>query len=177
MQVTIVGRHVTVTPPIKSYIQERVARLERYDHKIEEAHVSVRVDKYRHCVEITLIGKHLRLSGQGLTNDIYTSVDTCVDRLEKQMSRRHDRVKEHALRSTRALPVLSSEEAEGAATPRVVRARRFSIKPYSVEEARLELEMMRESSFLVFRNQETGKVNVMYRMKDGNYGLIEETQR
>ena len=175
MRISIVGRQVSVTPAIKSHIEAKLKKLERYDSKIDQAHVSVHVDKYRHTVEVTLTGKDIRLIGKGLTNDIYSSVDTCVVRLEKQLERRHDRVKEHSLRSSRKVPRVSEPNETAAPAAKIVRTSGLFVRPLSVEEARLELELIRGSPFLTFRNQETGKVNVIYRMKDGHYGLIEET--
>ena len=176
MQISIVGRHLKVTEPIKRYIDERLIKLEKYDRKIVEARAIVTVEKYRHLAEITVLSKNFSVVGKGQSNDIYTSVAAAIDKIEKQLKKHHERVKEH--QATKGIPpALTIPEIEEIKSkkPKVIKRRTFAAKPMSLDEAKAELEVLNNVDFLVFRNANTEKVNVLYKQEDGNFGLIEET--
>ena len=177
MQISIVGRHLKMTEPIKKYIDKRLIRLEKYDRKIVEARAIVSVEKFRHIVEITVLTKHFSVIGKGQSNDVYTSVDEALDRVEKQLKKHQERIKEHLGKRTMPMRVAVGVQVMEEETPKkskVVRRKSFAAKPMSVEEAKAEIEVSKEKNFLVFRNSGTDKVNVLYRQADGNLGLIEE---
>jgi putative sigma-54 modulation protein len=176
MQISIVGRHFRVTEPIKKYINEKIKKLAKFDPRIIGARVILSVEKYRHIVDITLLSKHINLKGKGQTNDIYTSVDSALNRLEKQLQKHRERIKEHRKEIPKELTdeFSSAYVAPPAKHPKVIKSKGFISKPMSVEEAKMELEILKDAGFLVYRNQNNEKVNVLYRRKDGNFGLIEE---
>lgn len=98
MEIDISGRHFKVTEPLKEYIREKVAKLDKYSLKIESVHVVLEVQKFHHLAEITLHGKNLRLTAKGESVDMYASFDQCLDVVQLQLSRQHDRRKDHKAR-------------------------------------------------------------------------------
>ena len=96
MQITITGRNIDVTPALRDYIDEKLARLDKkYLLKIVEAHAIFSVEKYRQAVEIIIVGKHMRLAGKEETGDLYTSIDNALSKIEKQLQKFKDKLKGH----------------------------------------------------------------------------------
>ena len=152
MQISIVGRHFRVTEPIKKYIDNRIVKLAKYDPWIIGARVTLSVEKYRHIVDVTLLSKHVNLKGKGQTNDVYASVDAALARLEKQVQKHRERVKEHRKQMPKEIPsdFSSTFVSPPAKHPKVLKSKGFVRKPMSVEEARMELEILKDTGFLVF---------------------------
>ena len=94
MEIDISGRHFRVTAPLKDYIEKKVNRFDKYSLKIESVHVVLEVQKFHHIAEITLLGKNLRTTCKKESADMYAAFDDCFGRLQLQLSRQHDRVKE-----------------------------------------------------------------------------------
>lgn len=182
MNVVITGRHFDVTNPIKAYATEKIQRLEKFFPKILEAHIILTVEKYRRIVEITLIGKHLTVTGKETTADMYASIDKALETIDKQLRKFSERMKEHKKKKAHevesdaisSVSLGSQALALGAAAnpgPKIVETRRLAEKPMSVEEAASELSIS-NGEFLVFRNSDDEKINVIYKRKDGDLGLI-----
>lgn len=176
MNVTVTGRHFDVTEGIKAHIGAKIAKLEKFYSKIIEVHVILAVEKFRHIVEITLVGKHIKLTATETTSDMYASIDKAIESLEKQLRKVHDKVKEHhrvpglAARSISAIRGYFKSEKK-VAEPSIVETRRVAEKPMSIGEAADELKLSNDE-FLVFRNSDDDKINIIYKRKDGNLGLI-----
>ena len=135
--------------------------------------MSLAVEKNRHIVEVTVPYEGRIVRAEETSGDMYASLDNVVSKLEKQVQRyrtRQDRRRKSGEVIADYAPV-APEEPE-TFTPRIVRTKKFAIRPMSEEEAMLQMEMLGHS-FFVFENAETGDVNVLYVRKDGNYGLIE----
>ena len=142
------------------------------------------MEKHRHIAEVNLHANGLRVNSQETSSDMYASVDAVLQKLERQVSKYKDRINRHQPRHARELrdyhhqfiEFEHPEEREdgGAVEPahRVVRREKLSMKPMSVAEAAMQLDMV-DDTFLVFSNVETSQVNVMYAREDGAYGLIE----
>jgi putative sigma-54 modulation protein len=94
MEVDISGRHFKITAPLKEYIEKKVLKLDKYSLKIESVHVVLEVQRFRHIAEITLLGKNLRTACKKAGADMYAAFDDCYGRLQLQLSRQHDRVKD-----------------------------------------------------------------------------------
>jgi len=182
MNVVITGRHFEVTEGIKSHINEKIVKLDKFYHKILEAHVILSVEKFRHIAEITVIGKHIKVTATETTSDMYASIDMAIDSLEKQLRKLHDRIKEHRVKGSsgrirdiavRSLSAIKEafRPAKESAAPEIVETKRVAEKPMSEGEAVDELKIS-NSEFIVFRNAGDDKINVIYKRKDGNFGLI-----
>ena len=182
MNVVVTGRHFDVTEGIKSHINDKIVKLDKFYHKILEAHVILSVEKFRHVAEITVIGKQIKITATETTSDMYASIDMAIASLEKQLRKLHDRVKEHrvrgsssrikdiAIRSISALKGVFRPEKESWG-PKIVETQRVAEKPMSVEEAVEELRIS-NGEFIVFRSAEENRINIIYKRKDGDFGLI-----
>lgn len=170
MKVQVRGRNINVTDALKDYVVKRVGKLDRYIDNFGDAQVTLTVEKDSHRIEVTIPINGMILRGEETTGDMYASTDLVVDKLEKQIEKYKGRLQKRVARPANDRPVASYiPDDEG---PRLVRTKRFAIKPMPVEEAILQMNLLGHS-FFVFSNAETEQVNVVYKRKDGNYGLIE----
>ena len=183
--VRVTGRHLHVTPAINDYVTRKIESLHLDYPKIIEAHVILEVEKYRHSAEVILVcSNHITIEAREETNDMYAAIDAVVDKVARQMRKyktrlmkkhrpRHDIVhhlEEHILEPE---PVDLDGEEDGVHHP-VVRTERHPVKPMFIDEAVLQLEMSNRQ-FLVFMNARSTRVNVLYRRKNGDFGLIDPT--
>lgn len=169
MQIYLTGRNLEVTDALRRYAEEKVGRLQKYLEKITSAHIVLSLQKYRQIAEVTLRVRDLTIRGEESTEDLYSSIDLVVEKLERQLHRYKGKILGHASRSGRSQPPMASLEGEKS---RVVKSKRFAIKPMSPDEAILQMDLLGHT-FYVFRNAQTDDVNVVYRRHEGNYGLIE----
>lgn len=178
MQITTTGRHFEVTDALRQHIETKISKMDRLLEGITEVHVVLSVEKHRHTAEITLLqanGNSLRSIEE--THDMYESVDTVIDKIEKQ-ARKHNKRKDTSRKARAAnkeserVDVEPEPDTTEPMTPKVIQTKRFAIKPMSVEEAAMQMGFVTDD-FLVFLNSETNQINVMFKRKDGNYGLIE----
>lgn len=181
MQITTTGRHFEITDALRQHIETKISKLDRLLEGITEVHVVLSVEKHRHAAEITLLqanGSSLRSIEE--THDMYESVDATIDKIEKQ-ARKHNKRKDTSRKARAANkeseridiePETEDTENAGPVSPKVIRTNRFAVKPMSVEEATMQMGLVTDD-FLVFLNSETNQINVMFKRKDGNYGLIE----
>ncbi len=177
MNVEITGRHLVVTPALRTYVLRRMRKFSKILGDDLSCHVIIDVEKTRHTAEILLRSKILTVTGKGETPDMYASILRAVEKLEKQALKHKGKIIETKRQRPSAGTV--SERMEGAATA-ARRPRRANNgieeeharkKPMAVEEAVLELGQSKYP-FVVFRNSDSGDVNVLYRKKDGSLGLI-----
>jgi putative sigma-54 modulation protein len=175
MRLDITGRHVAVTPALRQLITTRLSRLERVlNDAALSATVIVTREKYRHRTEISVHtrGDHL-LSGNGEANAWPLSIREATDAIEQQAKKLKGKwVARKRGAGGRREPAPPAEATE-AASPRVVRNRRYAVKPMSIDYAALHVDGSGSESFVVFRNSETDAISILYRRKDGNLGLIE----
>ncbi|MFC1807341.1 ribosome hibernation-promoting factor, HPF/YfiA family [Candidatus Omnitrophota bacterium] len=174
MQVTITARHLDVSDDIKAYVDEKLLKLGKYNSKTEEARVIFSAERFNYISEITLTGKHLRLVAVEKDEDLKASFDKSFSNAEKQLKKFRSRVKKHrALNFIESLKRISRRKPRvSSSLPTIVKSNAIADKPMSAEEAAMELELFKRE-FIVFRNAADERINVLYRQKDGNYGLIE----
>lgn len=174
------GQNLKITPGMKRHLEEHLPKFEKYAPRIVEAHVFLKKEKYNFRAEITLTAKNLRAVGTGEAKDnIFAAMDEAYERVEKQLKKFRAKTKSHhngsakaSVKIARALGMVEAESSLSEDHPKIVRSSAFAPKPMSVEEASLQLEISPET-FLVFMNQNTNAVNVIYKRKDENHGLIE----
>jgi putative sigma-54 modulation protein len=180
MRLDITGRHVEVTPSLRQLITGRLKTLQRVlNDAAVSALVIVTKEKYRHKVEMVIHarGDHT-LSGMGEGNSWPLAIRQASQKIEQQAKKLKgkwdDRRRKGAARRTpRGLnPAGAEPSAETAGAPRIVRARNYAVKPMSVEDAAMRLDDGPDT-FLVFRNADDDALSILYRRKDGNFGLIE----
>ncbi len=175
MRISISGKNIEVSEYLKDLIDKKVGKLERYFPKDTEIQVTMAVERNRHIVEVTIPYESIIIRGEEVTGDMYASIDNVLDKLEKQILKHRTKLEKNlkagAFKYDAPLYAESYEDAEEEG-PRIVRVKRFSIKPMNEEEAMLQMALLGHS-FYVFENAETGVINVLYARRDGNYGLIE----
>lgn len=172
MQLSVKARNLEITPALRAYAEEKLSRLTRYLENIMRLDVVLSVAKHRQIAEVTLRVRDLTIRAEEESDDLYSSIDLVVEKLERQILRYKERIMAHAgrggTRGTRGGVVAPVAEEE----TRVVKTKRFAVKPAGVDEAILQMNLLGHS-FYVFRNAMTEEVNVVYRRRDGHYGLIE----
>jgi putative sigma-54 modulation protein len=176
LHIEYTGRHTEVTPALKELAEKKLAKLAKVLHNITNVHVILAVDKHRHIAEVTIHSSHLDLAAVEESGDLQTSLSTVMEKVARQAQKHVGKLRERKRRGpSRAVAavwsgVVGSRDGDGGA--RVVRSRRFVAKPMTMDEAVLEVNST-EEGFLVFRDASTEKLNVLYKRKDGNLGLIE----
>lgn len=178
MQVIIKGKNLDITPAMRRYTEKKVSKLGKFfDDNLEIViEVAFDVQRSQEMVEITAHVNGLLLRAEGRTDDMYASVDAAVDKLERQVRKYKTRLQKRFHSGPKLSEVVAEEEAnqedDAGDFPKVVKTKRFAIKPMEVEEAVMQMELLGHD-FFVYRNADTNEVNVLYRRKDGNLGLIE----
>jgi putative sigma-54 modulation protein len=177
MQIVVTFRHVNPTSALKTHAEEKLEHVKKYLRRPVDAHVILSVSKERHVAEITLKADHVTMFAEETTHDLYSAIDLAVGKLVHQAQKLHEKRQRHKgaanARGANASAVTSSVLARGRrGAPNVIRSQRVPAKPMSIEEA---VEQLRASNdeFLVFTNATNQALAVLYRRKDGNYGLIE----
>ena len=178
MQINVTFRHVDPTPALRSHAEEKLERMvKKYLRRPVDAHVILSVSKERHAAEITLQADHVTMFAKEETTDLYAAIDLAVSKLEHQAQKLRAKRKEHKGPSG-ARSLANDDGAEPASEPsrpRVI-ARRVSAKPMALDEA-VETLARTGDEFLVFTNASSQQLAVLYRRKDGNFGLIEPEGR
>lgn len=178
MSIEFTGRKVEITPALRRFTEDKLRKLERLLDGIIEAHVILRVEKHRQNAEMIVHSRHATLSGSETTDDLYASIGKVIDKLERQAKKHKEKFswgKKKVRGTTTIRSGAAGEEpasAPAAAEGRVIRMRRYAVKPMSVDEAVLQVESAR-SAFIVFRDASSQRVTVLYKRNDGNFGLIE----
>ena len=177
MQIKLSFRNIEPSDPLKLYVEDKLARVKKYLEEPIEAHVVLRVEKFRHIAEVSIDASGFRLNGAEETDDMYSSIDLLVDSIETQAARKGK--EKVSRRRSGAGPKESvgllepaGQTTEDRQEPRVIRAEQVYAKPMHLDEAVVELNLS-NGEFMVFTNRSTNRVNVLYKRKDGNIGLIE----
>ncbi|MCF8031688.1 MAG: ribosome-associated translation inhibitor RaiA [Desulfarculaceae bacterium] len=178
MQIQVTFRHVESSEAVKEYAQDKVGKLQKYLDGPLEASVTLTVEKHRHEADVNLIASGLKIHSRETTGDLFSSIDLATDKLEKQVRRYRDKLKDVGRRARSeaaeipyTVEVLEAESLPEE-TPRVIMSQRLTAKPMNADEAAMQLDLS-EDDFLVFINERTEALNVIYRRTDGNFGLIE----
>ncbi|MEM5794943.1 MAG: ribosome-associated translation inhibitor RaiA [Bacillota bacterium] len=169
MNINVRGKNIEITPALREHVEKRLRRVTRFFEDLREVYVILKVEKGRHIVEVTIPLNGITLRGEESSPDMYASVDMVVDKLEKQLSKHKEKLKKYRATTFRdeLLPAFTGKDEE-----RLVKTKSFTVKPMQVEEAILQMNLLGHD-FYVFSNADTEQVNVIYRRKDGDYGLLE----
>jgi putative sigma-54 modulation protein len=178
MQKSISFINLDSSDALKSYAYEKLDRFDKFLENPARANVVLTVEKFRHIAEISISADGFMVNAHEETSDMYSAIDMALDKLDKQIRKNKKKLKKR--RSTGAksktFPYEETASPLGAPAeetmPEIARVRSIEYKPMDVDEAVLQMRLIK-GSFLVFTNSQTDQVNVLYRLKDGNYGLIE----
>jgi putative sigma-54 modulation protein len=180
MKFMIRGKNTEITDALRDYVEEKVGKIKRYFDKEEmeiEARISLDVEKEGHIVEVTIFVDGLILRAEEKTYDMYASIDGVVDKIERQIRKYKTKInrklrKEKEEYRQRVIESREEDDDEDEEGPNIVRTKRFDVKPMMVEEAAMQMDLI-DHDFFVFSNAETEEINVVYKRKNGDYGLIE----
>lgn len=174
MEYRIHGKKFKITNDIKSYVETKLGRLDKYFEKPEafEATVVIRTDGVMQVVEVTVPAKKMILRAEEANKDPFAAIDLVLDKLERQIRKNKTRMSKKGTKDKYAELVLDFEVSkEENDKTKIVKRKEVELKPMSEEEAILQMNLI-DHEFFVFKNSENGEVEVVYKRKDGNYGLI-----
>lgn len=189
MQLNITFRNLDASESLKEYAREKVERVNKYLDRAGEAHVVLSLERHIHYADITIYSGRYVLRGTGDTPDMYASLDAAMDKIEKQLIRYKEKLKNHHGRDRAhhrrdllesALKVRHNvislpESPDADAPPEVIKSDELVASPMTVDEAVMQMDLM-NNDFLVFTNSASNQMNVVYRRKDGHYGVLDATQ-
>lgn len=169
MNIIITGRHFEVTDALRKYAEGKIKKFVRYLSNITEAIVTLSIEKYRHKAEVLLKVNGYLIQAEGITGEIYSSIDEVVEKLERQVKKYKEKLVSHRKGEGKTNLTESVTPKE---TGKIIKNKRFELKPMSQDEAVMQMDLL-DKDFFIFTNEDTGNINVVYRRKDGNFGLIE----
>lgn len=173
MQTSVTFKNLDPSDHIKSYVSEKLDRFDKYLYNPAEANVVLSVEKFRHIAEINIIGDRLNINGKEETEDMYSAIDMTLDKLEKQIKKNKEKVRERRSGKNNPKGMLIDETiGVDEDMEKQVIVKNIDYKPMDTDEAVMQMELA-NGNFLVFTNARSGMVNVIYRRNDGNYGLIQ----
>jgi putative sigma-54 modulation protein len=181
MQLNITARHMELTDGLRTHIEKELKKLERHFHKEAEIQVTLCVEKYRHISEVSCnVGGHV-LQSKEETKDMYQSVDRSIESIGKQFKRFKSKhwagkgkggLSDENFVAVGEEPSVAASPTPETSKPRIIRAQKYAVKPMSVDEAAMQMDLL-DKDFIVYTDSVSEQVNVLYRRKDGNLGLIE----
>ena len=174
MQTSVTFKNIDSSDHLKSFIQDKLSRFDKYLDNPAEANVVLSVEKFRHIAEINLTGDRLNINGREETDDMYSAIDIALDKLEAQIKKNKEKTKNRRTGGrgkSRGFSTESTPAFEEDGQKEVI-VQNIEYKPMDVEEAVMQMDLV-DYHFFVFTNARTGRVNVLYRRSDGDFGLIQ----
>lgn len=173
MKFIIIGKNIDVTEALKEKVIKKMSKLDKFFLPGTEIHITLVVEKTRQNVEVTIPFHGVVLRAEATSEDMYASIDKVIDILERQVRRNKTRLSKKIHSGTpKTVFFESGQEDDEEQEFSIVRSKKFAIKPMTTDEAILQMNLIGHS-FFMFSNADTKEVNVVYKRKDGNYGLIE----
>lgn len=177
MKFIVCGKNMEVTPALKKRVEKKLGKLDKFFKPETEAQVTMRVERSRHIIEVTIPFNGVVIRAEEATSDMYASIDRVIDIIERQIRKNKTRL-QRRIHENSLNPEYFKTESKGLNYDdeedefKVVRTKRFAIKPMNVEEAILQMNLLGHE-FFMFLNADTNQANVVYRREKGDYGLIE----
>ena len=178
MQTSVTFMNLDPSETLKAYACEKLDRFDKYVENPAKANVVLTVEKFRHVADINISADGFVVNGHEETSDMYSAIDMALDKIEKQIVKNKKKFKKRrsSAAKSKMFQYHQAEEAlPGDLSPetpsRVVRVKNIDYKPMDIDEAVMQMDVAK-NSFMVFTNSQSEEVNVLYRLKDGNYGLI-----
>lgn len=168
MNIIVTGRHIKLTDNLKKYAEKKIKKFKKYLGNITEAIVTLSAEKYRHRAEVLLKVNGMLIQAEGVTQEVYSSIDEVVEKLERQVKKYKEKIVSHRGKSGKTPLTVGVRES----SPKIIKRKAFDLKPMSAEEAAMQMELL-DKNFFVFTNASSGDINVLYKLNDGNLALIE----
>lgn len=172
MKIIIIGRNIDITEGLKSAVQEKLGKLERYFTPETEIHVTLSVEKDRQKIEVTIPVKGNIIRSEQVSSDMYVSIDLVEEVIERQLRKYKTKIVNQQQAGGNFQKEFVEDEFLEDEEVNIIRTKKFGIKPMYPEDACVQMELLGHN-FYVFRNAETDEVNVVYKRKGNTYGLIE----
>ncbi len=172
MQTSVTFKNLDPSDNLKSYVSDKLDKLDKFLDNPAEATVVLSIEKFRHIAEVNITGDRLNIFGKEETSDMYAAIDMVLDKLEKQIKKSKQKIRERRTTSKGKTAALSHENLREESEIGQIKVQNIEYKPMDIEEAVMQMDLVTDN-FLVFTNSRTDKINVLYRRKDGNYGLIQ----
>jgi putative sigma-54 modulation protein len=174
MQTSVTFKNLDPSEHLKSYVTEKLNRFDKLLDNPAEAGVVLIVEKHRHIAEVNISGDRMSINGKEETGDMYSAIDMVLDKLEKQLKRGKQKIRERRASAKGQTRTIREEAAPRTAEDLVpeIKVESLEYKPMDIEEAVLQMDLT-DLGFLVFTNARSSQINVLYRRKDGHYGLIQ----
>ena len=172
MKFIITGRNIDVTPGLKSAVEDKIGKLEKYFTPETEVHVTLSVEKDRQKIEVTIPVRGTVIRSEQISSDMYVSIDLVEEIIERQLKKYKNKLIERQQGSHYLKPEFIEKDYAEDDEVTIVRTKKFDIKPMYAEDACIQMELTGHN-FFVFCNAETDQVNVVYKRKGNTYGLIE----
>jgi len=177
MNISFTFKNFEPSDHLKDYAKKRFEKVAKYVSDSEaDLQVNLLVDKFRHKADVILNADSIHISAYEASEDMYSTIDLVLDKLEAQLRRMREKMKNRSKKGRGnklvQMNVLSFDELPTDSAPTIIGTNEYEPKPMSVDEAAMQLDAL-ENEFLVFRNAETEGVNVIYKRKNGDYGLID----
>lgn len=175
MKFEYTGRHVDVTPALRQHVEEHFSKLEQiFDDSTASAHIIIEVEKNRHIGEVILHWREHTMTARDTNADMYQALSRAITKIEKQAVKLKKKIID---RKQNAQPLSTFAPDNGSVEPapaagRIINARRYAVKPMTPEEAVIRLGED-ATQFILFRDSDTDRLSVLYKRKDGNFGLIQ----
>lgn len=172
MKFVIVGKNIEVTPGLRSAVEDKIGKLERYFTPETEIHVTLSIEKERQKIEVTIPVKGNIIRSEQVSNDMYVSIDLVEEIIERQLKKYKNKLVDQQQAASYFKKEFMEREYMEDEEVKIIRTKKFDIKPMYPEDACVQMELLGHS-FFVFCNAETEQVNVVYKRKGNTYGLIE----
>ena len=172
MRFVIVGRNIEVTDGLKEAVEEKLGKLDRFFAPDTEVKVTLSVEKERQKIEVTIPVKGSIIRSEQVSNDMYVSIDLVEEVIERQLKKYKNKIIDKHQNEAAFAKEFIDNDYEPTDDVKIIRTKRFGIKPMDPEEACVQMELLGHN-FYVFFNSETEEVNVVYKRKGNTYGLIE----
>lgn len=176
MKINIIGRKITVTDKIREYAEKKLGKMDKFFKDEPEARIVIGTIKDNEYVEASIYASGMIYRAEVIDVDVITAMDKIVDVIERQIrknkTRLEKKIKREAVNDNILLSGEDYTEGEDVSEFKIVKKKRFAVKPMTAEEAVLQMNLLGHN-FFVFKNAETEQMNVVYRRKDGNYAIIE----
>ena len=172
MKFVITGRNIDVTPGLKSAVEDKIGKLEKYFTPETEVHVTLSVEKDRQKIEVTIPVKGTVIRSEQISSDMYVSIDLVEEIIERQLKKYKTKLVDKKQSAGFFSQDFIEKDYMDEEEVKIVRSKKFDIKPMYPEDACIQMELLGHG-FYVFVNAETDQVNVVYKRKGGTYGIIE----
>lgn len=186
IKILINTTEVVLTPHLKEYVEKKLGKLNRFLETVDEARVdlkynsSIRNASDRHIAQFTIRGKGMLLRAEERSEDIYASIDAGLDKLHRQIKKykgKHTHGRAAGEARVSGTPTTPSAEGSDLTSSPIARRKRFLVEPMSEKDAIDQMHMLGHEEFFLFQNMQTATINVIYRRRDGSYGLLEPELR